>query len=99
MSEAAPGRPTIIVGAPNSAARVAEGGLLLVAHSDTVPEGDHATWHHDPFGAEIDTSRLFGRGACDNKAGIAAGFFALVMLRQLGLLDGAPAALLCVPDE
>lgn len=43
--------------------------LLLEAHQDTVPI-DHMTI--EPFGAEIDGGRLYGRGACDIKGGMAA---------------------------
>jgi acetylornithine deacetylase len=43
--------------------------LLLEAHQDTVPI-DHMTI--DPFGAQIENGRLFGRGACDIKGGMAA---------------------------
>jgi len=41
-------------------------------HTDVVPAGDHAAWRFDPFGAERHDGRLFGRGACDMKSGVAA---------------------------
>ncbi len=100
--EAAPGRPTLLIGplaAADASGANTQGGLLLVGHTDTVPEGDHAAWQHPPFAARIDGGRLYGRGACDNKGGIAAGFFALVVLQRAGLLDASAASLLCVPDE
>jgi acetylornithine deacetylase len=43
--------------------------LLLEAHQDTVPT-DNMTI--DPFGAQIENGRLYGRGACDIKGGMAA---------------------------
>lgn len=43
--------------------------LVLLAHLDTVPIGEG--WTYDPLGAEIDEGRLYGRGACDMKAGLA----------------------------
>jgi acetylornithine deacetylase/succinyl-diaminopimelate desuccinylase family protein len=43
--------------------------LLLEAHQDTVPI-DHMSI--DPFAARIDGGRLYGRGACDIKGGMAA---------------------------
>src|SRR5947208_1704119 len=43
--------------------------LVLEAHQDTVPT-DHMTI--DPFGARIESGRLYGRGACDIKGGMAA---------------------------
>ena len=41
-------------------------------HTDVVPVGDRAAWSHDPFGAEIHQGRIYGRGACDMKSGVAA---------------------------
>ena len=41
-------------------------------HTDVVPVGDAAAWTHDPFGAEISDGKLWGRGACDMKSGVAA---------------------------
>src|SRR3954451_4906841 len=43
--------------------------LLLEAHQDTVPI-DYMTV--EPFGARIDGNKLYGRGACDIKGGLAA---------------------------
>lgn len=43
----------------------------LTGHIDVVPLGT-AAWTHDPFGAEIVDGKLYGRGACDMKAGVAA---------------------------
>ena len=41
-------------------------------HTDVVPPGDTAAWRHDPFGGTIAGGRLWGRGACDMKSGVAA---------------------------
>ena len=43
--------------------------LVFEAHQDTVPT-DQMTI--EPFGARIDGNRLYGRGACDIKGGMAA---------------------------
>jgi acetylornithine deacetylase len=47
--------------------------IILSAHLDIVPEGDHAQWTRDPFAAEVDPARglVYGRGAMDDKAGAA----------------------------
>ena len=77
-----PDRPNVLVNLGRGSA-----GFLLVAHMDTVPEGDPALWTHPPFEAQIEKGVLFGRGAADNKAGIACSLYTLVMLRDLGVLD------------
>ena len=41
-------------------------------HTDVVPLGNPADWTRAPFGAEIDQGRIWGRGACDMKSGVAA---------------------------
>ncbi len=45
--------------------------LCLTGHLDVVPLGARA-WTHDPFAGETDGDKLYGRGASDMKAGVAA---------------------------
>src|SRR3970040_943687 len=77
---------------PNLLLRLGSGRpeLLFNTHMDTVPPGDRATWRHDPLGAQIEGTRLFGRGAADPKGSVAAmvvaGAKGTEMLVQRGLL-------------
>jgi succinyl-diaminopimelate desuccinylase len=64
-------------------------GLLLVAHVDTAGIGNESKWTHRPFGAEIADNKLYGRGAIDNKAGIALSLYTLKVLQDQGKLDHA----------
>ena len=51
----------------------ASGPLLVFAgHTDVVPPGDEASWDSDPFEATVIGDELFGRGAADMKASLAA---------------------------
>ena len=45
--------------------------FILNAHADTAPVEDPNSWTHAPFAAEIADGKLFGRGALDDKAGLA----------------------------
>jgi len=59
--------------------------LILNGHSDVVPAGPHDLWTHDPYGAIVVDGRIYGRGACDQKGGIAAMITAVQVLSDLGL--------------
>lgn len=66
-----------------------EGGgkapLCFSGHIDTVPLGG-MPWSKDPFGAEVDGDRVFGRGSSDMKGGVAA--MAAAALRLAPFLPG-----------
>ena len=46
--------------------------LLFHGHVDVVSEEPANRWTKPPYGAEVEDGRLYGRGACDMKGGIAA---------------------------
>ncbi len=71
--------------------------LLMLAHLDTVPVGDG--WSHDPFGAEIDGGRMWGRGTCDMKGGMAASMLAMLTLRDEGRTLSGDLVLAFTVDE
>lgn len=56
--------------------------LVYICHQDTVPLGDG--WHHDPLAAEIIDGRMYGRGSCDMKSGLAAGMLAFRSIAAMG---------------
>jgi acetylornithine deacetylase len=59
--------------------------LAFNGHIDVVPEGDPSSWRYPPFEAKLVGGRLFGRGACDMKAGLAAAIFAVESLLDSGV--------------
>jgi acetylornithine deacetylase len=58
------------------AGRIAGSGagrsLHLSGHVDVVPVEAPQTWRHDPWGGHVADGRIWGRGAGDMKAGLAA---------------------------
>jgi len=59
--------------------------LILNGHVDVVPAGDRQAWHASPWSAHIQAGRLYGRGACDMKAGLAIAIGAAAALKKSGL--------------
>jgi succinyl-diaminopimelate desuccinylase len=57
--------------------------IHLNGHIDVVPAG--ACWTLDPFGGVIRDGRVYGRGACDMKSGIAAAVYAAEAIRRAGV--------------
>jgi acetylornithine deacetylase/succinyl-diaminopimelate desuccinylase-like protein len=57
--------------------------LLLNGHLDVVPPGDG--WSKEPFGGEIKDGRLYGRGSCDMKGGLAETIVAANALVDAGV--------------
>lgn len=73
-----------------------ERALLLEAHLDTASvEGMEIP----PFEPEVRDERLYGRGSCDTKAGLAAMLYALKTLGQSGLQPSASVILAGTVDE
>jgi acetylornithine deacetylase len=77
-------------------ARGARRTLVLEAHQDTVPTDNMTV---EPFGARIEGGRLYGRGACDIKGGMAAMLAALVRLVRDRPAGAANVIMACSVDE
>ena len=59
--------------------------LLLNGHADVVSPEPVANWKHDPWGAVIEDGKMYGRGTCDMKGGIAAHIMAVRILLDEGI--------------
>lgn len=55
----------------------------ILCHVDVVPEGDG--WTSDPFSAEIRDGKIFARGAIDDKGPTMAAYYAMKIVKELGL--------------
>jgi acetylornithine deacetylase len=58
--------------------------LLLFGHIDVVPSAPLELWKTDPRCAVLADGKLYGRGACDMKGGVAAMIFAAEALARSG---------------
>jgi succinyl-diaminopimelate desuccinylase len=69
----------------------------LNGHFDVVPVG--AGWTMEPFGGEVRNGRIYGRGACDMKAGIAAAVYAAEAIRRAGVRPAGTIEISGTVDE
>jgi acetylornithine deacetylase len=91
---------TVFEGRPNVIARLdgKPGGrtLVLEAHMDTVSE---LGMSREPFRPVREGNRLYGRGSCDTKGGLAAMMHAFKVLQDAGLRPNASVVLVAATDE
>jgi putative selenium metabolism hydrolase len=76
-----------IDGLGNVIGRIGRGPRLVAfdAHVDTVDAGDRAQWSFDPFQPRFTEGKVWGRGAADQKGGLASMVHAGRLVRELGL--------------
>jgi acetylornithine deacetylase len=75
-----PERPSVVALA---SARGARETLVIASHLDTVPVDGMEI---DPFDPRVEAGRLYGRGACDTKSGMASAVAALERVLARGAL-------------
>ena len=78
-------------------------GLTYLCHMDTVVLGDDWSEDIDPLDAQIRDGRLYGRGSCDMKGGLACAMLAfgnaLDEVARRGQLPTRSLAVVCTVDE
>jgi succinyl-diaminopimelate desuccinylase len=73
--------------------------LVLNGHIDVFPVGDGAGWTRDPWGGELVDGKIYGRGACDMKAGTSASVFTYAFLHRIRERLKGRLTLTAVSDE
>jgi acetylornithine deacetylase len=91
--EVLPGRDNVLVHVPGANRSALP--LLLEAHMDTVD----VQGMDDPFSPRVESGRVYGRGACDTKASLAAMMRALQELLEEGVSLPRGCVLAATADE
>lgn len=73
--------------------------LILNGHIDVFPVGDGEGWSQDPWGGELVDGKIYGRGACDMKAGTTASIYTYLVLHELREQLKGSVTLTAVSDE
>jgi len=60
--------------------------IVMDSHVDTVGVGSRSEWSQDPFEPVLRDGIVFGRGACDDKGGMAAMVYGGALARETGAL-------------
>lgn len=73
--------------------------LVLNGHIDTVRCEPLDQWTRDPWSGDIEDGKVYGRGSCDMKGGIAAGLAAIEALTRDGVELSGDVLFQTAPDE
>ncbi len=60
--------------------------IMMDSHTDTVGVGDPKEWAWDPYKGKVEDGFVWGRGTCDQRAGMASMVYAGKLIKDLGLL-------------
>lgn len=98
--EVLPGRRNLMITVPGAGD---EARLVYICHMDTVTLGDGWDADTPPLGATVRDDKLYGRGACDMKGGLACTIAALLhtfeRIAAKGALLHRGFSLICSVDE
>ncbi|WP_110927427.1 ArgE/DapE family deacylase [Bacillus massiliglaciei] len=73
--------------------------VIFQGHIDVVSPEPVSLWEHNPWGADIVGSKMYGRGTADMKSGIAAMIFALKAVRDVGIKLSSDVIIKTVTEE
>jgi succinyl-diaminopimelate desuccinylase len=89
-------RPNLVVRLPG---RDSARSFWIMSHLDIVPPGDLSKWESDPYTLVERDGRIYGRGVEDNQQGMVSSIFALLALRDGGIVPPYKVNLLFAADE
>jgi acetylornithine deacetylase len=73
--------------------------LLLNGHTDVIPVGNGEGWSDNPWSAKVKDGRIYGRGSCDMKSGVASHIVAVELLKATGIKLKGDVLINIVIDE
>ncbi|MER3483255.1 MAG: peptidase M20 [Meiothermus sp.] len=91
IQDVVPGRPNLIADLGTG-----PGGLILEGHTDVVHHGSLDQWQIPPY--EVVDGKLYGRGSCDMKGGLAAAMVAAQAVKKV-LGEPSKTLRLCIPCD
>jgi putative selenium metabolism hydrolase len=59
--------------------------IMMDSHTDTVGVGDPKEWGWDPYQGKVEDGYIYGRGSCDQRAGMVSMVYAGKLIQELGL--------------
>ena len=59
--------------------------IMMDSHTDTVGVGDPKEWAWDPYRGKVENGYIYGRGACDQRGGMASLVYAGKLIKDLDL--------------
>ena len=62
--------------------------ILVDGHCDTVGTGNIELWKCDPFQGALSENTIYGRGAADQKGGLASAIYAGAIIKKYGIPEG-----------
>lgn len=60
--------------------------IMMDSHTDTVGIGNPKEWKWDPYQGKVENGYVYGRGACDQRAGMACMVYAAKLIKEFDLL-------------
>ncbi len=73
--------------------------IILLAHLDQFPAEVGEKWSKNPYSGEVSEGKIWGRGACDMKGGLAALTYCFHMINKLDIDFPGKISLCLVSDE